>query len=304
MGPTLHFVEALLIFFPEQELNKLSNDGHNSEQRRDSENAEQVTALLGTDELIVMALESWKDSVDQHQAGRASTNYNPVPGLVEILFDLLPSLRAARRTYCSRLAEPEIFGDNRANAPPRQPAALASVGRGSSLNRSISNEQPTFDESYLDSANSRLDQASDILKRLDRMHDKRAKIKDRAAFTARFRSERESLDYIHLNRKKSKDTNAKDLADLFSKQRELDRKTGETHMFPRKLHEALMMLAEFVAESSDNSNRNRSSRFIRKLQGNYLEEDIRRADSFLAFLSQTNTDMRNIMHKKRYNLGG
>ena len=59
-----------------------------------------------------------------------------------------------------------------------------------------------------------------------------------------------------------------------------------------------MMLAEFVAETSDSSNPNRTSRFIRKLSGNHLEEDIRRADSFLSFLSQTNRTMRNIMHKK------
>lgn len=225
MGPNLHFVEALLTFIPEQELKKLSNEGYNNEQRRDSEKTEQVTALLGTDELIPMALESWKDSVDQHQAGHANTNYNPVPRLVEILYDLLPALRATRRTYCSRLAESEILEDNRADAPPRQTATLPSVGRKSSLSLA-------FDESYLDSANSKLDEASEILKKLDRKLDKHAKKKGRAAFTARLRSERESLDHFHLDRKRSKDVDAKDLADVFSKQRELDKKIGETHMFP------------------------------------------------------------------------
>lgn len=128
LGPSFCCVDALLTFLPEQELNELSNDVHNSERRRDSQYAEEITALLGTDKLIPTALESWKDRVDQHeyvQAGHCSTNYNPVPGLVEILFDLLPALRAARRTYCSCLQEGE---DNRASALPQQSAVLPSVG--------------------------------------------------------------------------------------------------------------------------------------------------------------------------------
>ena len=92
---------------------------------------EQITALLGTDELIPMALESWKDNVGQHedvQAGNAfNTNYNPGPDLVEILFDLLPALRAARRSYCSRLVEAESLEDKEIDALPRQPPALSGV---------------------------------------------------------------------------------------------------------------------------------------------------------------------------------
>ena len=40
------------------------------------------------------------------------TIHETVPGLVEILFDLLPALRAARETYCSRPVEAEILEDN------------------------------------------------------------------------------------------------------------------------------------------------------------------------------------------------
>ena len=131
----------------------MSEDGHNTDQAPDSQFAKQVTALLGTDELLPMALESWKDSVDQHeyfQAGHINTNFNPVPGLVEILFDLLPALRAARETYCSRRVEAEILEDN-------APAALHS---------------PIFDESYIDSANLKFEQVDDIFKKIDRIAKK------------------------------------------------------------------------------------------------------------------------------------
>lgn len=127
-SPSSQSVEALLTSLLEQELNKLSNDGSNTERLRDAQSA--VIALLGTDELIPMALESWKDSVDQHeyvQAGHVP-NYKPVPGLVEILFDLLPALRATCRTYCFRPAEAESPEDNGTSTLLHQPAALPGIG--------------------------------------------------------------------------------------------------------------------------------------------------------------------------------
>ena len=69
--------------------------------------AKEITALLGTDDLISMALESWKDLVDEFeydQVAQALQGYDLVPGLVEVLFCLLSALRAARRGHCSRLA--------------------------------------------------------------------------------------------------------------------------------------------------------------------------------------------------------
>lgn len=91
LSPSLPFVKALLTILLEQKLNKLSNDAPNTERLRDAQSA--VTASLGTDELIPMALESWKNSVDQHEYVQAShvSNYNPVPELAEILFDLFPA---------------------------------------------------------------------------------------------------------------------------------------------------------------------------------------------------------------------
>ena len=233
LSPSLHFIEAMLTILPEQELNKLSNDGQNTEQFHDSQPAEQITALLGTDELIPMALESWKDSVDQHeylQAGRVfNINYNPVPGLVEILFDLLPALRAARRTYCSRPVGAEILEDNVTIAP----AALRSVGRTSSpdfarrrspvIIQSISSEQPIFDESYVDSANLKFDQVNDIFKKIDKI----AKKEGRHPYTPRLQSERETLDRFHAERRNRKGVNTKDLKGLFEEQIQLVQKLGE-----------------------------------------------------------------------------
>lgn len=123
-----------------------------------SEFAGQITDSLGIDELTPMALGSWKDRVDQHecvQAGRASTHYNPVLGLVEVLFDLLAPLRAARRTFCSHSPTTELLGDDNAHTLFVQPAALPSIGRTSSPSLtpqrfptntgSSGNEQPDFD---------------------------------------------------------------------------------------------------------------------------------------------------------------
>lgn len=184
-SPSSQSVEALLTTLLEQELNKLSNDGSNTERLRDAQSA--VIALPGTDELIPMALESWKGSVDQHeyvQAGHVP-NYNPVPGLVEILFDLLPALRATRRTYCFRHAEAESPEDNGTSTLLHQPAALPGVGktlghdlaprRSPITSQTLSSERPIFNETYVDLANLKFDQVNDILKRLDKNAPKRTK---------------------------------------------------------------------------------------------------------------------------------
>lgn len=214
-------------FLLEQELNTLSNDGQNLEQRRWRRSVEQIKALLGTGELLPVALECWKDSVDQHesvQADRAKTNYNPVPGLVEILFDLVPALRAARRTHC---AEAELLGDDGAYAPPVQPAAVHSIGgtlsptlspqRSTIYTESTTHEQRTFDESYVDLANLKFDQANEILKELDEA----ARTTGSAAYATMLQTEKESMDRFHLDRKRRKDADPKDLEAMLRKQIQL-----------------------------------------------------------------------------------
>ena len=58
-----------------------------------------------------------------------------VPELVEVLFDLVPALRAARRTYCFRVAEnsgTETIGEGLAGASTGPASAVVSrdgVGR-------------------------------------------------------------------------------------------------------------------------------------------------------------------------------
>ena len=72
--------------------------------------AKEITALLGTDDLISMALKSWKDLVDEFEydlVTQAHTDYNFVPGLVEVLFGLLPTLRSARRDHAFKLTRDE-----------------------------------------------------------------------------------------------------------------------------------------------------------------------------------------------------
>lgn len=201
------------------------------EQRRWSESAEQVKALLGTSELLPMALERWKDSVDQHeyiQADQAKTNFNPVPGLVEILFDLVPALRAARRTYCSRLAEAELLRDDGTYAPPVQPAAVQSIGgtlspalppqRYTIYTESTIHEQPTFDESYVDLASLKFNQANEILKELDETAKTTGRI---VAYTTMLQAEKESMHRFHLDRKRREDVDPKDLEAILKKQMQL-----------------------------------------------------------------------------------
>ncbi len=289
----------------------MSNDVDNAERLSDGESAEQITALLGTDELIPLALESWKDRVDQHQYvqdGRVlNTSYNPVPGLVEILFDLLPALRATRRTYCSRLAEAEILEDKWSDPLPLESHTLRSTGRAlgghvathlpSTTAQSISSEQPIFDESCVDLANTKLDQASDILKKLD----KTAKKKDRPAYAPRLKREREALDRFHLERKSIKGLKTKDLEDIFEKQNKLIQRLGENSLLSNPtLCNILNMPAEFIADSSDSSNRTVSLGFLKKRQ----EENVKRAESFLSSVTDTNRAMRNLMHSKGQSMEG
>ena len=97
----------------EQELNKLALD----EQGRQM--TKEISALLATDDLISMALKSRQDLVDEFefdQAAQAPKTYNSVPGLVEVLFCLLPALSAARRDHCSRLTRDKTY-ISRTNVP-------------------------------------------------------------------------------------------------------------------------------------------------------------------------------------------
>ena len=81
--------------------------------------AKEISALLATDDLISMALKSWKDLVDDFdydQGAQALKGYDFVPGLVEVLFCLLPALSAARRDHCLRLTRDKTY-TSRTNVP-------------------------------------------------------------------------------------------------------------------------------------------------------------------------------------------
>ena len=94
---------------PEQQLSKLSDEGSDNEPGNVSRYAEQIAALMSTKELSPMALERWEDGIDEvAQINPANADYDPGPGLVEVLSDLLTALRAACRTYYSRLVATEI----------------------------------------------------------------------------------------------------------------------------------------------------------------------------------------------------
>ena len=300
----MQIIEALLNSFPEQELNKLGSDIYNSERYNDGRSAEEITALLGTDELIPMALESWKDSVDQYQYIQAghdfNTEFNPVPGLVEILFDLLPAVRGTRRMYCLRLIEGESLEDDGATALLRQPAALRSIPRTSASDLSIrgspittqrfTSEKPRFDESDVDSANLKFEKVDSIFRKLDKI------AKRESPYSSRLQSVKESLDRFHDDRRSRRGVDAMALDHIIEKQKNLESRLGENCPFNMILDGVLSMLAEFIDDSPDiSSPSDPFRRVLKKRQRKDVEKQLTRADSLLSFLTNTNRSMRDMI---------
>ena len=108
--------------YPEQELYILAHEADNENRFPDHHSAQATTALLESDELIDMALNSWRNWLEGQAGNGTSANgyMNSgafVPDLVEVLFDLVPALRAARRTYCVCLAENGAREETSAEGP-------------------------------------------------------------------------------------------------------------------------------------------------------------------------------------------
>lgn len=100
----------------ELEFNLLASEADNKERARDQHTAQVTTALLGSDELIDFALESWRNLLERQADNRTNpsaskTDGDLIPDLIQILFDLLPALRAARQTHCIQLAESSAHQD-------------------------------------------------------------------------------------------------------------------------------------------------------------------------------------------------
>ena len=176
-----------------------------------------------------MALKNWKDSVGQLEYVQAShdvdTNYNPISDLVEVLFDLLPSIRAMRRTYCSRSAETENLEDNGTTALVHQPADLRSVGK--STTQTFNGEEPIFDESYVVLANLKFEKVDVIFKNLDKT------TKSERSYISRLQSEKDGLDRFHNDRRSRGDVDAANLGAVFEKQKELVERLGEKYVLSK-----------------------------------------------------------------------
>ena len=236
-----------------------------------------------------MALESWKDSVDQYQYVQAdhvlNTKYNPVPGLVEILFDFLPAIRGMRQTYCSRAVEGENLEGTVTTALLREPAALRSV----ITMQHFTSEEPMFDESSVDSANLKFEKVDSIFRKLDKI------LKKESHYTSRLQSEKESLNRFHDDRRNRRSLNAVALDGIIEKQIKLDNTLGEQCPIKMILDGVLSILAEFIKDSPDVSNLSvHVRRFLRKRQGKEVENKIKQAESLLSFLTNTNRSMRNM----------
>lgn len=164
----------------------------------------------------------------------------------------------------------------------------------------FSSEQPIFNKIYIDLANQRFDQVHDILKRLD----KNAKKNDKPPYTSRFRTERETLDCLYVDRRGKTTLNAKDLEDIAEKQRRLFKDWVRKISFRTPLYEVLSMLDEFVADSLGLLNPSLPLGFIRKRQDKGLRDHTLRAQSFLAYITHTNKDLRIIIYGGVENIEG
>ncbi|KAF7512190.1 hypothetical protein GJ744_002352 [Endocarpon pusillum] len=106
---------ANILLFEEHEIKCITANRTASSQRRLLQVKSEITALLGTDELVVLAIEDWSSQLcrnhDNTEAGQlAETRVHTqnhtkrmdisIARAVENLFDLLPGIRAERHAYC------------------------------------------------------------------------------------------------------------------------------------------------------------------------------------------------------------
>lgn len=124
VGRRVEAANNLLLYFDcilEQEFIILSSEADNQERHHVMNRAQAIKALLASDTLINMALESWKNLVDrQANTGTVTTRIKRegrlIPDFIQVLFDLLPTLRVALQTYCICLAEAEDRTKNKSRA--------------------------------------------------------------------------------------------------------------------------------------------------------------------------------------------
>ena len=137
--------------------------------------AKEITALLGTDDLISMALESWKDLVDEFeydQIAQAPKGYDFVPGLVEVLYCLLPALKAARRGHCLRLTRDKAQ-PSRINIPTFSSPTTA-------VSRSLGQHQETHEDDRKE-VERIFEIAAELLAKRDKLATKKSKSAEKYA---------------------------------------------------------------------------------------------------------------------------
>ena len=210
----------------EQELNGCGRDNDNKQRVQDQVMARGITALLGTDELLHIALKSWKTFIEQYEydeKGPSYRNYNYVPGLVETLFDLVPGLRAARRAYCADLAQ--AVSQQNVNTD-----ISLNVAANPALSDTRSPEGPNFEEVVRN-----LDMTVDILTRRDKILVK--KKNGPAPFAPVFKEEKARIQKYYLSRKDRKSMDARELEDFQSRQDELLQVLSRWHFTPSSVEE-------------------------------------------------------------------
>lgn len=197
----------------EQELNKLGLDELNSERSQDRQMAKEITALLGTDDLISMALESWKDLVEEFeydQVAQAPRGHDFVPGLVELLFGLLPPLRAARRDHCLRLA--------RDKAHPSMTNVSVYDSANTAVSKSFNPQQETREDERKEIERN-LQLVAELLAKRDKLATKRSKKAEK--YAPWFEKERVDLRAYFLERRSGKSMHPEDLKDFEFKAKRL-----------------------------------------------------------------------------------
>ena len=202
--------KLLLTLSLEQELNKLALNELNSQ---DGQMAKGITALLGTDDLISMALKSWKDLVDEFeydQVAQTPKDYDFVPGLVEALFGLLPALRVARRDHCLTVT--------RDKAHPSRSNVSTSNSPTAAVSRSLDPHQDTY-EGETKEVERVLEITAELLAKRDKLATKRSKNAEK--YAPGFGSERTELRAYFLRQKSGMSMDPEFIKDCEAKKRKL-----------------------------------------------------------------------------------
>ena len=170
---------------------------------------------------------------------------------MEKLFSLLPTLEAARRTYCSHLEGSKSLESKRNDALPHRPTALPQgqasrhlCFEGTGNIRSPDDLYPSYNGNHLARWIERFNLAGEMLEELDKTINN----EEEPGYSLKLLQERERPEGVHLLCTSRKGMAARVLREIHQKQADLRRKLCEFHslLYRTNFLRSLTILAEFL----------------------------------------------------------